>query len=128
MLDRRDAGLDVRELLLELRDCTCEPRARLVIRLHTGGSRLDAFESLAQGIPTVAALSPTELAAWTELAGGRPPPIVAPARLEEAMRATLFAGDAQPILRAWASAVLDPQRWLDACAAWYAPRSCLRAA
>ena len=96
----------------------------------TGGDGLgrNAFESLAQGVPTLVELPAAELAAWTELAGGRPPPVVAPARLEEAMRATLAAGEPQALLRAWACAVLDPQRWIDACGEWYARPRMRRAA
>lgn len=102
-------------------------RAHLII---TGGDGLgrNALESLAHGIPTVVDLSPADHAAWTELAGGRPPPIVAPARLEEAMHATLAADDPQSLVRAWAASVLDPQRWIDACAAWWSTQAAARAA
>lgn len=102
-------------------------RAHLVI---TGGDGLgrNALESLAHGIPTVVDLSASDQAAWTELAGGRPAPVHAFARLEEAMYAASAAGDPQPLLRAWACGVLDPQRWLDACEAWWLPQRAARAA
>jgi hypothetical protein len=102
-------------------------RAHLVI---TGGDGLgrNALESLAQGIPTIADLSAADQAAWTELAGGRPAPVLSPARLEEALYAATTAGDPQPLLRAWAKSVLDPQRWLDACARWWMPQRAARAA
>ncbi len=105
-------------------------RRRLAQLVLTGGDGLgrNAFESLAQGVPTFAELSASDTAAWTQLAGGHAPPVVGPAKLEEAMHATLAAGDAQPRLRAWASAVLHPQHWLDACRQWYAPTRLAHAA
>jgi hypothetical protein len=122
---------DVRvEVLTGKPQCTVLQRRRRSHLALVGGDGLGraAFESLVQGIPTVTELSASDVAAWTELAGGRPPPVLSPTRLEHALQALVGGGEPQPLLRVWACGVLDPQRWLDACTRWYGPAQQLRAA
>lgn len=97
--------------------------AHLVLTRNQDGLALSALESLVQGVPVVAELDDLSVKEYAKLAGGDPPPVIAPNYVEAAIANLSAKAEAEPSLVAWGRRLLAPERWFRYCEAHWAGRA-----
>ena len=95
--------------------------AHLCLSHCEDGLSLSALESLAQGVPVVASVSPEAERAYRELGEGVSPPVGKPRELGVLIDRIEAREEGPPALRSWVRRALSPDRWFDRCERAWSP-------